>query len=91
MTEKEILELLLQKVNEQGESLKEHTAILYEHSEILRAVRDAQEFQKAEIDRLNITTSHIEGELERIAGDVTFLVRKAAEHEDAIRELKRVK
>ncbi len=64
-------------------------AILQGNQEILCAVRDAQEFQKAEIDRLNITVAHIGGGQERIAGDVTFLVRKAAEHEDDIRELKR--
>ena len=91
MTEKEILELLLQKVNEQG-------AILKEHTELLHAVRDAQEFQKAEIDRLNVTLAHIQGEqaeireiIDNTAGDVSFLVRKAAKHDDDIRELKRVK
>jgi hypothetical protein len=91
MTEKEILELLLQKVNEQGPILKEHTEILY-------AVRDAQEFQKAEIDRLNVTLAHIQGEqaeireiIDNTAGDVSFLVRKAAKHDDDIRELKRIK
>lgn len=57
---------------------KEQGAILQENQEILHAVRDAQEFQKGEIDRLNITVAHIEGGQERIAGDVTFLVRKAA-------------
>ena len=119
MTEKEILELLLQKVNEQGAILKGHTELLKEHSdllkgqsdllkghsgllkehaEILHAVRDAQEFQKAEIDRLNVTLAHIQGEqaeireiIDNTAGDVSFLVRKAAKHDDDIRELKRVK
>jgi hypothetical protein len=112
MTEKEILELLLQKVNEQGTILKEHTELLNEHSEFLKghsellkehteylhAVRDAQEFQKAEIDRLNVTLAHIQGEqaeireiIDNTAGDVSFLVRKAAKHDDDIRELKRVK
>ena len=91
MTEKEILELLLQRVNEQDAIFKEHTEILY-------AVRDSQELQKAEIDRLNVTLAHIQGELAQIreiidntAGDVSFLVRKAAKHDDDIRELKRIK
>lgn len=119
MTEKEILETLLQKVNEQGAILKEHSAILNEHSailkeqgailkehsailkehtEVLHAVRDAGEFQKAEIDRLNVTLAHIQGEqaelretIDNTAGDVSFLVRKAAQHDDDIRELKRIK
>lgn len=91
MTEKEILELLLEKVNG-------HSSILKEHTEVLQAIRDAQEFQKAELDRLNITTAHIQGEqveirevIDNTAGDVSFLVRKAAKHDDDIRELKRIK
>ena len=112
MTEKEILETLLQKVNEQSAILEGHTALLKghtaileghtalleEHTEILHAVRDAQEFQKAEIDRLNVTLAHIQGEqteireiIDNTAGDVSFLVRKAAKHDDDIRELKRIK
>lgn len=91
MTEKEMLELLLQKVTDQG-------AILKEHGEILQALRHGQEIQKAEIDRLNITAAHIQGEqveireiIDNTAGDVSFLVRKAAKHDDDIRELKRIK
>lgn len=76
---------------EQKKEVKEIKLQQKENCEILHAVREAQEIQKAELDRLNITTAHIEGGQERIAGDVTFLVRKAAEHEDDIRELKRVK
>ena len=105
MTEKEMLELLLQKVTDQGAILnehstilKEHTTILNEHSEILQALRHGQETQKAEIDRLNITVAGIQGEqveireiLDNLAGDVSFLVRKAAKHDDDIRELKRIK
>lgn len=69
-----------------------------EQGEILHAVRDAQEFQKSELDRLNITAAHIQGEqvdirevIDNMAGDVSFLVRKAAKHDDDIRELKRIK
>lgn len=61
MTEKEILELLLRKVDEQsvvlkehGGILQEHGKILQEHGEILQAIKHGQEIQKAEIDRLNI-------------------------------------
>ncbi|HEY8463362.1 MAG TPA: hypothetical protein VIM29_04955 [Bacillota bacterium] len=105
MTEKEMLELLLQKVTEQGAILNKHStilkeqgAILKEHSEILQALRHGQEIQKAEIDRLNITVANIQGEqaeirdtLDNLAGDISFLVRKAAQHDDDIRELKRIK
>ncbi|MGE5583110.1 MAG: hypothetical protein ACM3X9_11325 [Bacillota bacterium] len=105
MTEKEMLELLLQKVTEQGAILKEQGAILKEqgailkeHGEILQALRHGQEVQKAEIDRLNITVAHIQEEqveireiIDNMAGDVSFLVRKAAKHDDDIRELKRIK
>lgn len=98
MTEKKMLELLLQKVTDQGAILNEHSAILKEHSEILQALLYGQEIQKAEIDRLNITVAGIQGEqaetreiLDNLAGDVSFLVRKAAKHDDDIRELKRIK
>ena len=105
MTEKEILELLLAKVNEQGEILKshgeilkEHGEILKEHSEILQAIKHGQEIQKAEIDRLNLTVAQIQGDqaeireiVHNMAGDISFLIRKAAQHDDDIRELKRVK
>lgn len=105
MTEKEMLELLLRKVDEQGVVLKEHSKILQEHGEILQehgvilqALKHGQEIQKAEIDRLNITVAHIQGEqaeikelVDNMAGDISFLVRKAAKHDDDIRELKRVK
>jgi hypothetical protein len=98
MTEKEMLELLLRKVDEQGVVLKEHGEILQEHGVILQALKHGQEIQKAEIDRLNITVAHIQGEqveikeiVDNMAGDISFLVRKAAKHDDDIRELKRVK
>jgi hypothetical protein len=38
MTEKEMLELLLQKVTDQGTILNEHSAILKEHSTIFTSV-----------------------------------------------------
>ena len=126
MTEKEILELLLAKVNEQGEILKDHSKILKshgeilkshgeilkehgeilkshgeilkEHGEILLAIKHGQEIQKAEIDRLNLTVAQIQGDqaeikeiVHNMAGDISFLIRKAAQHDDDIRELKRVK
>lgn len=140
MTEKEILELLLAKVNEQGEilkdhseilksngellkeqgkilkdhseilksygevlkdhgdTLKSHSEILKEHSEILQAIKHGQEIQKAEIDRLNLTVAQIQGDqaeikeiVHNMAGDISFLIRKATQHDDDLRELKRVK
>lgn len=92
-------------LNEHSAILKEHSTILKghgetlkEHGEILQSLRHGQEIQKAEIDRLNITVAGIQGEqaeireiLDNLAGDVSFLVRKAAKHDDDIRELKRIK
>ncbi|NLW46092.1 MAG: hypothetical protein GXY86_01955 [Firmicutes bacterium] len=105
MNEKEMLEILLQKVTEQGAILKERSTILKEqgttlkdHGVILQVLRHGQEIQKAEIDHLNITIAQIQGEqvktrevIDNMAGDVSFLVRKAAKHDDDIRELKRIK
>lgn len=102
MTEKEILELLLAKVNEQGEILKshgeilkEHGDILKEHGEILQAIKHGQEIQKAEIDRLNLTVAQIQGDqaeikeiVHNMAGDISFLIRKVAKHDDDLRELR---
>lgn len=85
-------------LKEHSAILNEHSTILKEHSEILQALLHGQEIQKAEIDRLNITVAGIQGEqaetreiLDNLAGDVSFLVRKAAKHDDDIRELKRIK
>lgn len=84
MTDRELLELLLQKVTE--------------HGEILQALRHAGEVQKAQIDQLIINIAHISGHqeemdkaLDQMAGDISFLVRKSAEHGDQIRELRRAK
>jgi outer membrane murein-binding lipoprotein Lpp len=69
-----------------------------EHGAILQAVRHAQETQKAQIDQLIVNTAHLGGQQEelgqtvdRLSGDVSFLVRKAAEHEEDIRNLRRAK
>jgi chromosome segregation ATPase len=69
-----------------------------EHGAILQAVHHAQETQKAQIDQLTINTAHLSGQQEemnqtvdRLSGDVSFLVRKAAEHEEDIRNLRRAK
>ena len=91
MTDRELLELLVQKVTE--------------HGEILQALRHSSEIQKAQFDQLQITVAHIEGRqeemnerleqmdksIDRMAGDISFLVRKSAEHDDDIRELRRAK
>lgn len=77
---------------------KEQGAILQENRAILHAVREAQEFHKAELDRLNVNTARIEGDVaeikieqERTTENVNFLVRKSIEHEDDIRKLKKAK
>ena len=62
-----------------------------EHSEILQAVRHAQETQTAQLDQINLTLARIEGCQDQMAGDISFLVRKAAEHDEHIRELRRAK
>jgi len=93
-----ILNRLLEGQKEIIKRLDKVEAGQKEQGEILQAVRHAQEIQKAELDRLNITAAHIQGEqveiretIDNTAGDVSFLVRKAAKHDDDIRELKRIK
>lgn len=80
-----ILNQLLESQKEIIKRLDGIKAKQKEQGEILQAVRHTQEAQKAEIDRLNHTTAHIQGEqadikeiFDNMAGDVSFLVRKAA-------------
>ena len=69
-----------------------------EHSEMIQAVGNAQESQMAQIDQLTYAVARIEGHqkesekiMDQMAGDITFLVRKSAEHDDDIRELRQAK
>jgi chromosome segregation ATPase len=100
-----ILEQILEKLNSMETEQKEMKADIKliktqqsEHGKIIQEVRHAQKAQKAQIDQLVINTAHISGKQEeliqtvdRLDGDVSFLVRKAAEHEEDIRDLRRAK
>lgn len=85
----------LAKLNQKFDGLNQKVT---EHGEILQAVRHAQEVHKAEFDQLNLIVARIEGHqeetdktLDQMAGDISFLVRKSAEHGDQIRQLRRAK
>jgi hypothetical protein len=89
-----ILEQILEKLTkiesvkqEQGKKLTTMEKTQNYHSEMFGALIHAQEAQKAQIDQLVNNTAHIQGEqakliqtVDRLSGEVTFLVRKSAEH-----------
>lgn len=85
--DKEILELL-KVINSK---LDEHTQILNEHSQILDALMHASEIQKAEIDRVNIASARIEGEVKRIREDLTAVELITLKNWNDIVKLKTVK
>lgn len=70
---------------------------LSETNSIVKSLLHNTEELDAKFDGLlNVTASNssveeITNKLDRMAGDITFLVRKAAEHEDDIRKLKLIK
>jgi len=77
MTDRELLELVVQKVTE--------------HGEILQAVRHAQEIQAAKMDKLELETARLSGKIEGLSTDINYIVRKSAQNADDIQELRRVK
>jgi hypothetical protein len=68
-----------------------------ENTDLISALIHNTEMANAKIDGLTVNTasnesvSRIEKHLNRLATDISFLVRKAAEHDDDIRELRQVK
>ena len=96
MTDRELLELLVNEIKEIKSDVGLIKTQQSEHGEILQSVRHAQESQKAQMDQLTYASARVEGRQEtldktvdRMAGDISFLVKKAAEHEDDIRELRK--
>lgn len=85
--------------------LQKHDNKFEHHEQLLSAIIHAQEEQKAQIDQISINLARMHGRqesmsetvdriaetLDRIADDITFLIRKAAEHEKDIRDLRRIK
>jgi len=70
---------------------------LEETNQITRSLLHRTEELDAKFDGLLHNTAskdsiaHLESKMERMAGDINFLVRKAAEHEDDIRNLRLIK
>ena len=55
------------------------------------ALFDAREVQNDTNEKFDSQFDKLDTKIDRIAADVTFLVRKAAEHEDDIRSLRQIK
>ena len=55
------------------------------------ALFDAREVQNDTNEKFDSQIDKLDTKIDRIAADVTFLVRKAAEHEDDIRSLRQIK
>ena len=55
------------------------------------ALFDAREVQNDTNEKVDAQLDKLDTKIDRIAADVTFLVRKAAEHEDDIRSLRQIK
>ena len=55
------------------------------------ALFDAREVQNDTNEKFDSRFNQLDTKIDRIAADVTFLVRKAAEHEDDIRSLRQIK
>ena len=70
---------------------------LEENTTILRALEHASQVNAAEMEGLKLSTAssesvdRIENALDRVGTDLSYLVRKAVQHDDDIRELRRAK
>ena len=84
LTDRELLELIAQKVTGLEQKVTEH-------GEILQAVRHAQEIQVAKFDKLEIETARLSGKIEGLSTDINYLVRKSAQNADDIQELRQAK
>jgi len=88
------MEDLLKQILSEMKDFKEQQK---ENTDIIKAIIHNQEVANAELEALKLNTPNnaviakLDNKLDRISADVTFLVRKAAEHEDDIRNLKLIK
>jgi len=110
LTDREILELLVEKVSGLDTKVSDLDAKVSgldrrmcnmekqvkENTGLIKALIHAGESQKAEIEGLKMeiakltgTVNSIDKRLYRMAEDITFLVRKCAEHDEDIRELQK--
>ncbi|MBU2700613.1 putative nuclease with TOPRIM domain [Sporomusaceae bacterium BoRhaA] len=91
MTNEEFQQLVLEKLDNLDGRLQENIVVT-------KGLVHQSELQNTQFDNLMNVTARIEGHMansekniDRMAGDITFLVRKTAEHEDDIRNLKLIK
>ena len=88
------MEQKLEKIDQRLEAVE---GKLDEDIQVGKALTRQSEFQKAQMDALMNTTAsndsitRLDTKMERLSGDVHFLVRKAVEHEDDIRNLRLIK
>lgn len=85
--DKEILELL----RSISSKLDEHTQVLGEHTQILRALEHSSETHKSEIDRVNHSIARVEGEVKGIREDLTAVELMTSKNWNDIVKLKSVK
>lgn len=93
MTERELLEVLVNEVKEIKTDINLMKTQQVEHSEILHSVRHAQEAQKAQTDALQLEVAHLSGKMEQGFSDVVEVQKSVLEmygaHEAEIRTLRR--
>lgn len=93
MTDRELLELIAQKVS----NMEQDTSLIKtqqaEHGEILQALRHSSEVQKGQHDALQMEVVKLSGEVKQGFSDLTevqkSLVEMYGEHEVEIRALRR--
>jgi hypothetical protein len=85
--EKEILDLLKQMNNK----LDDHTLMLDEHTQILRALEHLAQVNKSEHDRMFNDIAHIKGETELMRKDLATVEIVTARNMENIAHLKLIK
>ncbi|NLK24922.1 MAG: hypothetical protein GX309_13355, partial [Clostridiales bacterium] len=73
------------------ETLKKHTIILEEHTQILRALEHSAQVNKAEHDKMSNDIAHIKGSIEALRKDVSTVEIVTANNYADIAKLKAVK
>ncbi len=105
MTDRELLELIAQKVNSTDQKMTDMNHELRgirqdisliktqqsEHGEILQSLRHASETHEAEFDNLKVEMARLSGKIEGLSTDINYLVRKSVQNADDIRELRMAK